>query len=195
LAIFDFEVIGLPKASGSIVFSTTHREMKTIRQANQSGEFGQSSDKDDIPDPRGDGKVSMAYPTAGWFVDPKSVTAQMTHTEGDWEDHKNRSTTAGAAWSFVTVHHGIGESGKIRFILHWTEYQDQLVDVTNQDQADLNWGESKIFAAPSGGSWSAKYIQFNGRSFDIGSSGFQNPFLKVQTSENNVTFVTPPYYQ
>jgi hypothetical protein len=39
-----------------------------------------------------------------------------------------------------------------------------------------------MFTVPSGGTWSTKYTDFRGKTYDIGSVGFQNQFIKVNTS-------------
>ena len=84
----------------------------------------------------------------------------MIWAEGDWSDFGNRSNVASAAWSIATRHHGFGTSGKIHFRLLWTEYQDRSVHVPSEQSAHLDWGSSRRFDVPSGGTWSARYTDF-----------------------------------
>jgi hypothetical protein len=97
-----------------------------------------------------------------------------------------------AAWSIATVHHGIGTSGKVHFILHWTEYQDRQVHVPGQQQQVLEWSSSRAFTVPAGGTWSAKYTDFRGKTYDIGSAAFTNPYITVSTSGSSVMITTIP---
>lgn len=192
VATFDATATLLPATAGMIEFDTDHMQSQRFTQPNQSGEFKQESTNDDIPDPIGSGRVSSAPVTPGWFINPGQVTIQYTHTEGDWHDFGNRSNVTTAAWSIATVHHGIGTSGKVHFILHWTEYQDRMVQVPGQQKQPLQWGSSLAFTVPQGGTWSAKYTDFRGKTYDIGSAAFSNPYVSVSTSGNSVVIVTVP---
>ncbi len=192
VAHFSAMLTILPPKAGTIVFDTDHLEMRRFTQPNRSGEFRQESTNDDIPDPIGSGRVSLAPASPGWFLNPADVHIIVNWAEGDWKDFGNRSNVTTAAWSIATVHHGFGTSGKVHFVLAWTEYQDRPVHVPAEQVADLAWGSSRTFTVPPGGTWTAKYTDFRGKTFDIGSAAFQNPFVKVATSGNTVNIVTVP---
>jgi hypothetical protein len=193
VATFSVGLTLLPPKAGTIVFDTDHTEIRHFTQSNNSGEFRQESSNDDIPDPVGSGRVSQAPVTPGWFVQPKDVRLQVNWVEGDWTDFGNRSNVTTAAWSVGTRHHGIfGVSGKVHFVLCWTEYQDRTVHVPQETESDLHWGSSLRFDVPPGGTWSAKYTDFRGKTWDIGSAAFENPYLSVSTSGNSVMIVTVP---
>jgi hypothetical protein len=192
VASFNAKATLLPPHAGTIEFDTDQMQSQRFTQPNQSGQFIQESTDDDIPDPIASGRVSSASVTPGWFVNPALVTIQYTHTEGDWNDFGNRSNVTTAAWSIATHHHRIGSSGKVHFILHWTEYQDRQVHVPGQQQQPLEWSSSRAFTVPSGGSWSAKYTDFRGKTYDIGSAAFTNPYVTVSTSGNSVMITTIP---
>jgi hypothetical protein len=192
VAKFSGMITLLPSKAGSIVFDTDHLENRRFTQANHSGEFRQESTDDDIPDPIGSGRVSSSPATPGWFINPADVHLQVNWAEGDWNDFGNRSNATTAAWSIATHHHRIGTSGKIHFALVWTEYQDRQVHVPGEEKSDLAWGSSKMFQVPSGGTWTAHYTDFRGKTYDIGSAGFENPYLTVSTSGSSVMIVTVP---
>jgi hypothetical protein len=192
VAHFSAMLTILPAKAGTIVFDTDHLEMRRFTQPNRSGEFRQESTNDDIPDPIGSGRVSQSAATPGWLLNPADVHLIVNWAEGDWKDFGNRSNVTTAAWSIATVHHSFGTSGKVHFVLAWTEYQDRPVHVPAEQSADLAWGSSRTFTVPPGGTWTAKYTDFRGKTFDIGSAAFQNPFVKVTTSGNTVIIVTVP---
>ncbi len=191
-AEFSALITVLPPNAGQIVFTTDHLETRRFTQPNESGVFKQESTDDDIPDPIGSGKVSLAPATPGFFLNPRDVALRVIGAEGDWTDFGNRSNVTTAAWSIATRHHSIGTSGKVHFKLTWTEYQDRQVHVPQSESAELSWGSSRAFEVPPGGTWSAKYTDFRGKVFDVGSAGFENPFLKVNTSGRSVLLVTVP---
>ena len=191
-AKFNASIILLPPTAGSIEFDTDLIENQHFTQPNRSGEFIQESTDDDIPDPIGSGRVSLAPVTPGWFVNPADVHLQINWAVGDWSDFGNRSNVTTAAWSIATRHHGIGESGKVHFVLLWTEYQDRPVHVPTEQSRDLTWGSSRLFQVPSGGTWTAKYTDFTGKEFDIGSAAFDNPYIQVSTSGDSVIITTVP---
>jgi hypothetical protein len=192
VAKFSVTLTLLPSSAGSIVFDTDHVEIRHFTQPNHSAVFPQESTDDDIPDPIGSGKVWLAPVTPGWFINPADVRMQVIWSEGDWSDFGNRSNVTNAAWSIATRHHGFGTSGKVHFQLLWTEYQDRSVHVPGEESADLKWGSSRRFDVPPSGTWSAKYTDFRGKEFDIGSAAFENPFVSVSTSGNSVMIVTVP---
>jgi len=192
IAKFSATIILLPPKAGTIVFDTDHIEIRTVTQPNQSGEFRQESTDDDIPDPIASGRVSLCSVTPDWFVNPGLVRLQVNWAEGDWTNFGNRSNVTTAAWSIGTRHHGFGTSGKVHFVLAWTEYQNRPVHVPGEERADLTWGSSRMFNVPPTGTWTAKYTDFRGKTFDIGSAAFENPFLSVSTSGNTVMIVTVP---
>jgi hypothetical protein len=192
VATFNAQAILLPTNAGAIEFDTDQMQSQRFTKPNQSGEFIQESTNDDIPDPIASGRVSSAPVTPGWFINPAQVTIQYTHTEGDWHDFGNRSNVTTAAWSIATVHHPIGTSGKVHFILHWIEYQDRQVHVPGQQKQSLEWSSSRSFTVPAGGTWTAKYTDFRGKTYDIGSAAFTNPYVAVSTSGSSVMITTIP---
>jgi hypothetical protein len=119
VAHFSAMLTILPPKAGTIVFDTDHLEMRHF--THRSGEFRQESTNDDVPDPIGSGRVSLAPATPGWLLNPGDVHLIVNWAEGDWKDFGNRSNVTTAAWSIATVHHGIGTSGKVHFVLAWTE--------------------------------------------------------------------------
>jgi hypothetical protein len=191
-AEFRFQVTVLPKNAGKIVFTTDRTEIRRQTKQNHSPPFKQESTHDDIPDPIGSGKVWSSQASPGWYVDPTSVHLKVAWAEGDWHDFGNRSNIANAAWSIATVHHGLGTSGKVHFELNWTEYRHEPIHVPAMTAANLEWGSSRSFTVPSGGSWTAKYTQFDGKEFDVNSPAFKNAYVRVHTSGDNVTIVTVP---
>jgi hypothetical protein len=192
VATFNAKVTLLPPHAGTIEFDTDHLQSQRFIQPNQGAEHIQESTDDDIPDPIGSGKQWDDPVTPGWFINPAQVTIQYTHTEGDWNDFGNRSNVTDAAWSIATHHHRIGSSGKVHFILHWSEYQDRQVHVPAQQQQTLEWSSSRAFTVPDGGTWTAKYTDFRGKTYDIGSAAFTNPYVAISTSGSSVMITTIP---
>jgi hypothetical protein len=72
-------------------------------------------------------RVSQAPVTPGWFLSPSDVRLVVNWAEGDWTDFGDRSNATTAAWSIGTRHHRFGTSGKVHFVLAWTEYRDRPV--------------------------------------------------------------------
>ena len=165
-------------------------------QPNQSGEFRYDAVDDDIPDPLADGKAAIAPATPGWFIQPSDVSFCVTWAVGDWADCGNRSNPTNAIWNVKAVHHhgwpAPGTSGQVHFVLKWTEYQYRSVDIPAEQVSKLEWGASRIFEVPAAGTWTAKYVDFRGKSFDIGSAAFTNPYIQVITSGNSVIIATVP---
>jgi hypothetical protein len=191
-ATFQVSFVSLPKHAGKFRFFTSRTEMRTKTQSNRGPTHIQESSDDDIPDPIGSGYVWIDSPTPDWFVDPTSVKLNVESAEGDWKNFGNRSNTAGAAWSIATVHHGFGTSGKVHFFLSWAEHRSDIIQIPAEEDADLEWGSSRIFSVPRGGTWTAKYIDFKGSTFDINGPTFENPYIRIMTSGDSVNVVTVP---
>ena len=191
-ATFKIIITSLPVLPGKIVFTTTV-SVPDVERANRSTpSINQSSDHDDLKD------IQHCWPvTVGWRVVPSSVHPVKEWSQGDegndkdWWWNNNTSNVANACYNLTTIVHHRGTSGKVTFHLDYIEERDITKPVVSLTNFDLNWSSTKNIDFPIGGIWRATFVEFDGRQIDI-SIPFSNPFLKVVTNGNTVSFMTIP---
>jgi len=194
IAEFSLPIITLPKNVGSLVISTTVKEPTLLVQNFKAGPYAQISDDDDIKcgGEHADLAIHCVPPEPGWRVRPSTVSYLMIRSEGDWyacgPDH---SGLANACFSFSTIHHGFGTSGKIWFYLTYTGEKDAIVDRTENHNISINWEDSKIFILPDGATWKGTFTQFDGKIIEF-SGPFENNYIKVSQDMKTITIKIKP---
>lgn len=187
---FKLMITTLPETAGKVNYTTIRNVPDVERQSNRSTNMTQESDRDDIRD-----RQHCWQASSGWRIIPSSVWRVVTWEQGDegndrdWWWNNNTSTLQNACWTLTTIKRRFGTSGKVHFYLTFDEERDIMREEKTETEIPLTWGTIKVENFPVGGAWKAVYTQFNGKQIDI-SIPFNNPFLKVSTSGNQVSFTT-----
>jgi hypothetical protein len=194
IAEFSLPIITLPKNVGSLTITTTVKEPSLLVQNFKAGPYAQISDDDDIKcgGEHADLAIHCVPPEPGWRVRPATVSYQMIRSEGDWypcgPDH---SGLANACYSFSTIHHGFGTSGKIWFYLTYTGEKDAIVERVENHDISINWEDSKVFILPDGATWKGAFKQFDGKIIEF-SGPFENNYIKVSQDMRTITIKIKP---
>jgi hypothetical protein len=192
---FSIPLVVLPASPGSLVFTTlTSRQdyERVHRVYPANSEYRQESNDDDIPDPVNDGKQWCVPPDPGYEVEPESVEHVETWGEGDRTWDHNSSNRENACWNLITRHHRIGTSGKSHFKIGFWERRRVTVPVETPADVQLTWLSSRVLSLPQGSTWKARFVQFDGHTFEFSSADTHTPFLTVIPQPTSVEFVTIP---
>lgn len=153
-----------------------------IVQSFRVGPFAQISDRDDIKCGGEHADLAIHCVPAepgGWRIQPASVSYQIINEEGQWypcgPDH---SGLANACYSFSTIHHVFGTSGKILFYLTYTAEKEALVNHTETTSVPISWEEIKVFKLPEGATWTGTFNRFDGKQFSF-SGPYEDSYLKI----------------
>ncbi len=190
LAEFDVLLATLPPSSGTITFRTTKNVPGIERQVREGvpHQLVQESTDDDIPEPIANGRQVCVPATPGWTIEPDSVQMIVDWSEGDWSNFGNSSNIANACFNVATRHHRFGTSGKVHWHYRYTERRDIQVPENTATSEQISWNTTRVYRIPNGGSWTATWTQFDGKVFDIAGPSFPNPYLRVTTAGDTVTF-------
>ncbi len=195
-ADFKVYITSLPKTIGTLAITTHVPTSVMVTVDRLSGEYSQLSSDDDIKcgGEHADQAIHCVNATpGGWQIIPGSVGYRMNHAEGEWNYCGPSHSTAGTACvNFNTIHHRFGTSGKIWFNITYKETNQIIQDVITNIPLDINWSQSRVVTIPQSATWSAKFIQFDGKEYDFGGPDTNNPYIKVSTSGQNITFRAIP---
>lgn len=187
-------VVVLPPSAGVVTLSVDNPSDGIEEKTARGGNDAQISDHDDIIDggEHADLAIHSADPDSGWTVEPNTVSAVMTHTEGDWTGPaRNLSTPSHAVLTFITRHHGLGTSGKIYFYLTFKEQRHVVNHTITNPTVTMSWGDTQAITIPSTATWTAHYTRFDGKSFSF-TAPYDDKFLSVSQSGSVITFKTIP---
>ena len=195
-ADFKVYISSLPKNLGTLTVTTHVSTPVMVTVDRSSGQYSQLSSDDDIKcgGEHADLAIHCINATpGGWQIIPGSVGYHMNHAEGEWNYCGPDHSTAGTACvNFNTIHHGFGTSGKIWFNITYKETNQVIQDVITNIPVGITWSQSRVVTIPQSATWSAKFIQFDGKEYDFGGPDTNNPYIKVSTSGQNITFRSIP---
>lgn len=196
---FSLPLVMLPKSAGTVTITTTSSSPGKLRQPVTSPEFRQESGDDDIKDGGEHAELAIHkwFPDPGFQVIPSTVGYKITWSQGkggvdqDWWFSRNLSTALEAVLCFSTEHHRFGTSGKVHFLITFTEEKDVNNTTSVPTSAVLPWNSSKVFSLPTGASWKGKIDLFDGRSFEF-AGPYSNEYVRVSPGPTTVTVTSVP---
>jgi hypothetical protein len=201
-AIFKGLTIAVPQKLVDVQIAITTPVAGTITQNKVSVRQRQGSDDDDIKcgGEHADLAIHVDNPDPGWTVNPTSVTWQKLGSQGnegpnqDYWLERNCSTPLVACLCVSTEYHRFGTSGKVDFLIVYSEYKSVVTQTPSTTKLQIGWGESRVVTIPIGATWTGTYTAFNGKILQF-AGPFQDPLVSVTQSGNIVTTATAPYLQ
>src|SRR5262249_7504530 len=139
---FRFSFVQLPTTPGNLELQITTMVSRRETQDRETQRFQQDSSQDDKDE------THCENVEPGWLVDVNSVAYHLTREEGrkdhDWYDNGPRSSSTAVCWSFKTLHHGLGTSGKLTVYLSYKRYRDVSAPEMSPQPVKLAWLDSKV---------------------------------------------------
>jgi hypothetical protein len=197
-AEFELPMVLLAASPGKVVITLRARRQFIEEKQVTSGPILQESSEEDIK--FGGENAYLAIhrwePDRTWSVVPGKVAYRMNASQGiegrDWWFSRNLSTADEAVLAFSTVHHGAGQpSGKIDFVIIFTEQRPVTQDEVSSQDVAIAWGENKAVNIPKDATWTGVYTRFDGKTqkFD---GPCRDAFLTVTQSGRVVNILASP---
>jgi hypothetical protein len=199
---FKFTMVKLPKNPGTLVI-TKKKELSNCgapcldtQRVTSPEQFQDSKDNDITEDKTG--KLYCSPPRdagTGWRIQPATVKGRVTQVvEGDqntdwwWVSNPDSLTSiANACVRMETLHKAWGHSGKVKFVVDYVEEHDATREVVTPVPITVSWGSSQLVNLDSAETWTAKFVQFDGRTYEFADSNIGTPFLTVDANPLSVS--------
>jgi hypothetical protein len=194
---FKLTLITLPRNPGTLVV-TKHKQVPDVdtKPVTSPEQFQDSKDNDITEDKTG--KLYCFAPAdagTGWRIQPSSVKGRVTWVfEGEqgtdwwWVSNPDSATSqADACVRMETLHKNFGHSGKVKFVVDYTEEHDKLTNVDTPVQIDRPWGGSQLVNLSQGESWTGRFVQFDGRVYEFHDGDIESPFVRIDPGTLSVT--------
>ncbi|CAJ3069001.1 hypothetical protein [Burkholderia pseudomallei] len=197
-ANFKFDLITLPQSPGQIVVTKSSDVADIVTQKVTTPEADQDSKDNDIEEDKS-GKLYCYAPRdagTGWRIQPATVKGRITMViEGDegkdwwWVSNPDSATSmANACVRMQTLHKGWpNHSGKVKFVVDYTEEHDSVKVVNNNVRVNIGWGGSQVIPVAQNETWTAVYKQFDGRIYNFADGNIGTPFLNINVTPAAVT--------
>jgi hypothetical protein len=195
---FKFTLVKLPNSPGTLVI-TKKKELSNCgapcldtQRVTTPEQFQDSKDNDITEDKTG--KLYCFPPRdagAGWRIQPATVKGRVTQVvEGDqntdwwWVSNPDSLTSiANACVRMETLHKagifGSGHSGKVKFVVDYIEEHDTTHEVVTPVPITVSWGSSQLVSLDTAETWTGRFVQFDGRTYEFADSNVGTPFITV----------------
>ena len=95
---------------------------------------------------------------------------------------------ANACVRMETLHKGWpNHSGKVKFVVDYTEEHDTSTDVVTPVPVTISWGGSQVVQIQTGETWVGTFNEFDGRVYQFADGNIGTPFLTVDPTPAAVT--------